>query len=52
MHPEDPDARESAGIRTPREYEGDLNVDDRVGPDAIHACTAVNAALDPRPPPR
>ena len=38
-------------IRNLGEYEGDLNVDDRLITDLIEACKAVTAALDKLPPP-
>lgn len=33
-------------IRNQSEYEGDLNVDERLVADLVTACTAVKAALD------
>ena len=38
-------------IRNLGEYEGDLNVDERLLADLIEACNAVIAALDKLPPP-
>ena len=37
-------------IRNLGEYEGDLNVDDRIVADLIAACPAVAAKLDKLPP--
>jgi hypothetical protein len=38
-------------IRNVGEYEGDLNVDERLLADLITACKAVDTALDKLPPP-
>lgn len=38
-------------VRNLGEYEGDLNVDERLVADLIEACKAVVAALDKSPPP-
>jgi len=38
-------------VRNLGEYEGDLNVDERLLADLIDACKAVVAALDKSPPP-
>ena len=38
-------------VRNLGEYEGDLNVDERLLTDLITACKAVDAALDKLPPP-
>lgn len=38
-------------VRNLGEYEGDLNVDERLLTDLIAACKAVAAALDKLPPP-
>ena len=38
-------------VRNLGEYEGDLNVDERIVSDLITACKAVAAALDKLPPP-
>jgi len=37
-------------LRNLGEYEGDLNVDDRIVADLIDACQAVAATLDVLPP--
>ena len=39
-------------VRNLGEYEGDLNVDERLLADLIAACQSVAAALDERPPPK
>lgn len=38
-------------VRNLGEYEGDLNVDERLVADLVEACKAVAAALDKLPPP-
>ena len=38
-------------VRNLGEYEGDLNIDERLLTDLIVACKAVAAALDKLPPP-
>jgi hypothetical protein len=40
-----------SSIRNQGEYEGDLNVDERLVADLVTACTKVIEALDRLPPP-
>lgn len=44
-------ARKVSRREESREYEGDLNVDERLVADLVEACKAVAAALDKLPPP-